>query len=50
MATTKKWSAKVETDSTKPDPGLFKESAEKIAKGLASKKASPKARDKECRC
>lgn len=41
MATTRKWSAKVKTDSTKPAPGLFKESAEKIAEGLASKKASP---------
>jgi hypothetical protein len=39
---TKKWSAKVDTDSTHPDEGLFNESAEKIAKGLASKKVSPK--------
>jgi hypothetical protein len=42
MATTKKWSAKVKTDSTKPGPGLFKKSAEEIAKGMESKKVSPK--------
>jgi tRNA(Arg) A34 adenosine deaminase TadA len=39
---TKKWSAKVETDSTHPDEGLFKQSASAIAKALASKKVSPK--------
>jgi hypothetical protein len=38
----KRWSAKVKTDSTKPGPGLFKKSAKKIAEGLASKKVSPK--------
>jgi topoisomerase IA-like protein len=38
----KKWSAKVETDSTHPDEGLFNQSASKIAKALASKKVSPK--------
>jgi hypothetical protein len=37
----KRWSAKVKTDSTKPGPGLFKKSAKKIADGLASKKVSP---------
>jgi Protein of unknown function (DUF3175) len=39
---TKKWSAKVATDSTHPDHGLFNESPEKIAKSLASKRVSPK--------
>ena len=39
---TKKWSAKVETDSTHPDEGLFKQDAATIAKALASKKVSPK--------
>ena len=42
MATKKKWSAKVDTDSTHPDKGLFNESASAIAKALASKKVSPK--------
>jgi tRNA(adenine34) deaminase len=42
MATKKKWSAKVNTDSTHPDEGLFNESATAIAKALASKKVSPK--------
>jgi tRNA(adenine34) deaminase len=42
MATTKKWSAKVTTDSTHPDQGLFNKSASAIAKALASKKVSPK--------
>ena len=42
MATTKKWSAKVDTDSTHPDEGLFNKSASAIAKALASKKVSPK--------
>src|SRR5580693_8848551 len=37
----RRWSAKVKTDSTKPGPGLFKKSAKKIAEGLASKKVSP---------
>ncbi|HTD95309.1 MAG TPA: DUF3175 domain-containing protein [Edaphobacter sp.] len=39
---TKKWSAKVETDSTHPEEGLFNKSASSIAKALASKKVSPK--------
>jgi len=39
---TKKWSAKVNTDSTHPDDGLFNRSPTTIAKALASKKVSPK--------
>jgi hypothetical protein len=42
MATKKKWSAKVDTDSTPPDKGLFNRSPTTIAKALASKKVSPK--------
>ncbi|GGG80229.1 tRNA adenosine(34) deaminase TadA [Edaphobacter dinghuensis] len=42
MTTKKKWSAKVDTDSTHPDEGLFNKSASTIAKALASKKVSPK--------
>jgi tRNA(Arg) A34 adenosine deaminase TadA len=42
MATKKKWSAKVDTDSTHPDKGLFQKSASAIAKALATKKVSPK--------
>ena len=42
MTTKKKWSAKVDTDSTHPDEGLFNQSAVAIAKALASKKVSPK--------
>ena len=38
----RKWSAKVDTDSTHPDHGLFNKSASAIAKALASKKVSPK--------
>lgn len=38
----KRWSAKVTTDSTKPGPGLFKKSAKAIASGLAKKSVSPK--------
>lgn len=38
----KRWSAKVKTDSTKPGPGLFKKSAKAIATGLAKKSVSPK--------
>jgi len=38
----KRWSAKVTTDSTKPGPGLFKKSAKTIAAGLAKKSVSPK--------
>jgi len=40
--TTKKWSAKVDTDSTHPDHGLFKKSATAIAHALATKRVSPK--------
>ena len=39
---TKKWSAKVNTDSTHPEQGLFNKSPSTIAKSLASKKVSPK--------
>jgi tRNA(adenine34) deaminase len=42
MAVVRKWSAQVETDSTHPDEGLFKNDAAAIAKALASKKVSPK--------
>jgi tRNA(adenine34) deaminase len=42
MATKKKWSAKVDTDSTHPDKGLFNGAPTTIAKALASKKVSPK--------
>src|ERR1700749_39486 len=38
----KRWSAKVKTDSTKPGPGLFKKSAKAIAEGLSKKSVSPK--------
>lgn len=38
----KKWVAKVDTDSTHPDEGLFKKDAAAIAKALSSKKVSPK--------
>ena len=38
----KRWSAKVTTDSTKPGPGLFKKSAKAIAEGLAKKSVSPR--------
>ena len=37
----RRWSAKVTTDSTKPSPGLFKKSAKAIADELATKKDSP---------
>ncbi|HEX9201637.1 MAG TPA: DUF3175 domain-containing protein [Acidobacteriaceae bacterium] len=39
---TKKWSAKVNTESTYPERDLFKQDAETVAKHLASKKVSPK--------
>lgn len=39
---TRKWSAKVDTDSTHPGEGLFKKSPSVIARALASKKVSPK--------
>lgn len=42
MATKKKWSAKVDTDSTYPEEGLFTKSPNTIAKSLASQKVSPK--------
>jgi tRNA(adenine34) deaminase len=38
----KRWSGKVTTDSTKPAPGIFKESAKVIADNLESKQVSPK--------
>jgi len=38
----KRWSAKVKTDSTKPGPGLFKKSAKAIASGLEKRSVSPK--------
>jgi tRNA(adenine34) deaminase len=40
--TPKKWSAKVTTDSTHPQEGLFNKSAATIARSLASKTISPK--------
>jgi hypothetical protein len=40
--TPRKWSAKVTTDSTHPEAGLFNKSASTIARSLASKKVSPK--------
>ncbi|MFZ0198244.1 MAG: DUF3175 domain-containing protein [Candidatus Sulfotelmatobacter sp.] len=44
MAITKKsrWVSKVKTDSTHPPEGLFTKSASIIARGLASKRVSPK--------
>lgn len=41
-STNKRWVASVTTDSTHPEPGLFKKSAPAIARALASKKVSPK--------
>jgi Protein of unknown function (DUF3175) len=38
----RRWSAKVKTDSTKPGHGLFKKSAKEIAEGLEKKSVSPK--------
>jgi tRNA(adenine34) deaminase len=38
----KRWVATVTTDSTHPEPGLFKKSASVIASALASRKVSPK--------
>jgi|SRR6266446_5173508 len=38
----KRWVAKVTTDSTHPPEGLFTKSASTIARTLASKKVSPK--------
>jgi len=37
----RRWSAKVTTDSTKPGPGLFKKSAKEIAAGMMKKSVSP---------
>jgi Protein of unknown function (DUF3175) len=45
MAKNKKknyWVSKVKTDSTHPQAGLFTKKAETIARGLASRKVSPK--------
>jgi hypothetical protein len=39
---TRKWSGKVNTDSTHPPEGLFNRDAATIARALASKKVSPK--------
>jgi topoisomerase IA-like protein len=39
---TKKWSAKVNTESTYPEHDLFNQDAATIARHLASKKVSPK--------
>ena len=38
----RRWIAKVKTDSTHPEPGLFTRKAPEIASALASKKVSPK--------
>jgi tRNA(adenine34) deaminase len=38
----RRWSAKVKTDSTKPAPGIFKKSAKEIAENLSKKSVSPK--------
>ncbi len=38
----RRWVAKVKTDSTHPPEGLFTKSASTIARTLASKKVSPK--------
>jgi len=38
----RKWSAKVDTESTYPPEGLFKQSAAVIARALASPEVSPK--------
>lgn len=39
---TKRWVAKVDTDSTHPPKGLFTKNAATIARTLASKRVSPK--------
>jgi hypothetical protein len=39
---TKRWVARVKTDSTHPPPGLFTRSASTIARTLASRTVSPK--------
>ncbi len=38
----RRWSAKVDTDSTHPEPGLFEKGPRTVAQALASKKVSPK--------
>jgi tRNA(adenine34) deaminase len=40
--TTKKWSGRVNTDSTHPPEGLFTKDPQTIARSLASKRISPK--------
>jgi hypothetical protein len=40
--TSRKWSGKVNTDSTHPPEGLFNKDAATIARTLASAKVSPK--------
>ncbi len=40
--TARKWSGKVNTDSTHPPEGLFNKDPETIARALASKRVSPK--------
>jgi len=42
MPAKKKWSHKVKTVSTHPPGGLFTKSAQAIARGMASKRVSPK--------
>jgi Protein of unknown function (DUF3175) len=42
MASKRKWSASVKTDSTHPPAGLFNKDAATIARTLASKRVSPK--------
>jgi hypothetical protein len=42
MATKKRWSAKVDTESTDHEAGLFKKGARTIAKSLASPEVFPK--------
>jgi tRNA(adenine34) deaminase len=42
LASSRRWSASVTTDSTHPPEGLFNKSAAVIARALASKKVSPK--------
>jgi hypothetical protein len=41
MATKRKWSAKIKTESTFPPEGTFTKSAESIAKTMAQKDVSP---------
>ncbi|HET6884340.1 MAG TPA: DUF3175 domain-containing protein [Pirellulales bacterium] len=38
----RRWSRKVNTESTFPEEGLFKQDARTIARSMASKKVSPK--------